>query len=333
MIRAGIFGATGYAGAELVKLLTRHAHVDIAFATSDSFAGKRLNDLYPAAPALALIASDSADLSNVDVVFLCLPHAAAAPTAIRALDAGVRVIDLSADFRLRDVATYEKWYGVTHPAPALLAEAVYGLTEIARDKLPNARLVATPGCYPTSMLLGTRPLLEAGVVTGTIISDSKSGVSGAGRKPTMTTHFVEISNNLVPYKIGQAHRHLPETVQVMKWFDPNAPELIFSPHLIPIPRGLLSTLYVPISADAPLVRTLYETMYADEPLIDVLPDGQIATVAHAVNTNKCVISVQVVGNLAIVVSVIDNLGKGAAGQAVQNMNVVFSIAETEGLHS
>ncbi len=331
MIRVGVFGATGYAGVELVKLLTRHRHVEIIFATSQTFAGKRLNDLYPAAHPVTLIEPDSADLSQIDVAFLCLPHATAAPTAVKVLAAGARVIDLSADFRINDVATYEKWYGVTHPAPELLDEAVYGLTEIARHKLPNARLVATPGCYPTSMLLGSRPLLEAGVVTGTIISDSKSGVSGAGRKPSMTTHFVEIGNNLVPYKIGQAHRHLPETQQVMKWFDPNAPELIFSPHLIPIPRGLLSTLYVPISADSVTVRKLYDEMYADEPLVDVLPDGQIATIAHAANTNKCVISVQVVGNLAIVVSVIDNLGKGAAGQALQNMNVVFGCSETEGL--
>lgn len=331
MIQAGIFGATGYAGAELVKILTRHAHVEIVFATSQTFVGKKLSDLYPTLPALELIASDSADLSQIDVAFLCLPHAAAAPTAIRALDAGVRVIDLSADFRLKDVATYEKWYGVTHPAPELLAEAVYGLTEIARDKLPNARLVATPGCYPTSMLLATRPLLEADVVTGTIISDSKSGVSGAGRKPSMLTHFVEIGNNLAPYKIGHAHRHLPETQQVMQWFNPNAPELIFSPHLIPIPRGLLSTVYVPVSADFTTVHQLFEEMYADEPLIDVLPAGQIATVAHAVNTNKCVLSVQMAGNMAIVVSVIDNLGKGAAGQGVQNMNVVFGCDETEGL--
>ncbi len=331
MIRAGIFGATGYAGAELVKLLMRHSAVEIVFATSHSFAGKRLSDLYPTAPAMTLISADSVDFSKIDVAFLCLPHAAAAPTAVKALDAGVRVVDLSADFRIKDVATYEKWYGVTHPAPELLDEAVYGLTEIAREKLVDARLVATPGCYPTSMLLGTRPLLEAGVVTGTIIADSKSGVSGAGRKPSMTTHFVEIGTNLMPYKIGQAHRHLPETRQVMKWFDPNAPDLIFSPHLIPIPRGLLSTMYVPVSADAPPIQQLYEQMYANEPLVDVLPAGQIATIAHAANTNKCVISIQVVGNIAVVVSVIDNLGKGAAGQALQNMNVVFGCEETEGL--
>ena len=331
MIRAGVYGATGYAGAELVKLLTRHAHVEVVFATSKSFAGQLLSDIHPTLPDYELIEADSADLSQIDVGFLCLPHAASAATAIKLLDAGVRVVDLSADFRLKDVETYEKWYGVTHPAPELLDEAVYGLVEHTRDQLPDARLVASPGCYPTTMLLGTRPLLQAGVVTGTIIADSKSGVSGAGRKPSMMTHFVEIGENLAPYKVGQAHRHLPETKQVMRWFNTDAPDLIFSPHLIPIPRGLLSTLYVPVSADAATVRTLFEEMYADEPLVDVLPEGKVATVAHAARTNKCVISMQMAGDVAIVVSVIDNLGKGAAGQALQAMNVMFGCAETEGL--
>ena len=334
MIRAGIFGATGYAGAELALILHRHPEVTIAFATSVTYAGERLSDHFPQAPGLPLILPEEAALSAVDVVFLCLPHGAAAATAIRALEAGVRVIDLSADFRLTDVATYERWYKTTHPAPALLAEAVYGLTEAARDQLPGARLVATPGCYPTGALLALRPVLCAGLVTQPIIIDAKSGVSGAGRSPKLNTHFVEVADNFAPYAIGRAHRHLPEMEQVARWWDPHAPALIFSPHLLPVPRGILSTIYVRLpspSFSEDKLRALYETMYAGEPFVTVLPAGSLASLAHVNHTNRCVISLTVAGGTLILTSAIDNLVKGAAGQAVQNMNVVFGIAETAGL--
>jgi N-acetyl-gamma-glutamyl-phosphate reductase len=230
MIGAGIFGATGYTGYELVKLLQRHPQVDVVFATSQSFAGQKLSEVYPQAPHLPLILGEEAPLDAVDVVFLCLPHAAAAETAVLALAAGVTVIDLSADFRLKDAVTYAAWYDKAHPAPHLLADAVYGLTEYTRDQLPGARLVATPGCYPTSILLPLRPLLTANLpITGPIIADAKSGISGAGRTPTQNTHFVEAHNNFSPYKIGRSHRHLPEIEQVMGWFRSDAPPLIFSP--------------------------------------------------------------------------------------------------------
>ena len=331
MIRAGIYGATGYAGVELVKILCRHPEVNVVFAVSRSFAGQQLSDVYVDAPALELVSAENAPLNQVDVVFLCLPHAASAPTAIKALAAGVRVIDLSADFRLNDQATYEQWYGVEHPAPELLDEAVYGLTEFSRETLRDARLVAVPGCYPTSMLLGLKPLLAADVVTGTIIADCKSGVSGAGRTPKQLTHFVEVSDNFTPYAIGRSHRHLPETEQEMRRINPNAPKLIFSPHLLPVPRGILSTLYVPVSADSQTVQQLFESSYATEPFISVLPQGKMATLAHVVRSNRVAISISMTDDMAIVVVAEDNLLKGASGQAVQDMNIMFGLNETIGL--
>lgn len=334
MINAGIFGATGYTGYELVKILQRHPQVEIVFATSQSFAGKMLSDVYPQAPHLPLFLGEDAPLSEVDVVFLCLPHAAAAETAVTALAAGVTVIDLSADFRLKDANTYASWYDKAHPAPHLLAEAVYGLTEFARDQLPGAKLVATPGCYPTSILLPLRPLLTSNLpITGPIIADSKSGITGAGRTPKQNTHFVEAQNNFSPYKIGRSHRHLPEIEQAMHWFREDAPALIFSPHLLPVERGILSTIYVNFSEPVTLddIRPYFTKMYADEPFVCLLPEGELATLAHVTHSNKCVIGLTMAGNTLIITSAIDNLVKGAAGQAVQNMNVVFGIEETVGL--
>lgn len=334
MIKAGVFGATGYTGFELAKILQRHPQVDVIFATSQSFAGKSLRDVYPQAPHLPLILGSDAPLDEVDVVFLCLPHAAAAETAVTALNAEVKVIDLSADFRLKDAATYASWYDKTHPAPHLLTEAVYGLTEFARDQLPGARLIATPGCYPTSILLPLRPLLTANLpITGPIIADAKSGISGAGRTPKQNTHFVEAHNNFFPYKIGRSHRHLPEMEQVMNWWQPEAPSLIFSPHLLPVERGILSTIYVNFTEPMPLtsIRPLFAKMYSNEPFVCLLPEGELATLAHVTHSNKCVIGLAQAGNTLIITSAIDNLVKGAAGQAVQNMNVVFGLEETLGL--
>ena len=334
MIRAGIYGATGYTGLELVKILQRHPAAEIAFVTSQTQAGKSLRDVFAGAPALPLVAGEDAPLDGVDVVFLCLPHAAAAGTAVVALAAGARVIDLSADFRLRDVATYEQWYAHTHPAPELLAEAVYGLTEVVRAELPEARLVANPGCYPTSVLLSLRPLLLSDIaITGPIIADSASGVSGAGRGLSLTSHFVEVADNYSPYKIGRAHRHLPEMEQAINWWREGAPSLIFSPHLLPVPRGILSTIYVNLTEDvsAAELRGLYMAAYESEPFVDVLPHGELATLAHANHTNRCAIALTLVGRTLILTSAIDNLVKGAAGQAVQNMNVMFGCPETEGL--
>jgi N-acetyl-gamma-glutamyl-phosphate reductase len=334
MIRTGIFGATGYTGLELAQILTRHPQTEIVFATSESYVGQTLNDIYPAAPELPLIRSADAPLAEVDVVFLCLPHGAAAETAVTCLKAGLKVIDLSADFRLKDVNTYAKWYGVTHPAPHLLAEAVYGLTEFVRDCLPGARLVANPGCYTTTNLLALQPLMAAQVkIAGTVICDSKSGVSGAGRSPKPNTHFVQVADNFTPYKIGRAHRHLPEMEAVIAGWHHQPPPLIFSPHLLPVPRGILSNLYVPLAeawTEGDL-RQLYLNTYAGEPFVKLLPAGQLASLAHVIHTNRCAISLTLADNMLIVTSATDNLIKGAAGQAVQNMNVVFEIEETSGL--
>ena len=335
MIKTGIFGATGYTGYELVKILQRHAQVEIVFATSHSFAGKMLSDVYPQAPHLPLVSGDKAPMSEVDVVFLCLPHAAAAETAVTALAAGVTVIDLSADFRLKDADTYAAWYDKAHPAPHLLAKAVYGLTEFSRNELPGAKLVATPGCYPTSILLPLRPLLKSTLpVTGPIIADSKSGTSGAGRTPKPNSHFIQVQNNCSPYKIGRSHRHLPEIEQVMNWFREDAPSLIFSPHLLPVERGILSTIYINFSAPTTLddIRPLFSQMYSNEPFVCLLPEGELATLAHVTHSNKCVIGLTMVSETTLIItSAIDNLVKGAAGQAVQNMNVVFGLEETLGL--
>lgn len=334
MIRVGVFGATGYTGYELVSILNRHPLAQICFATSESYAQKTLRAVYPAAPEIPLIAPQEAPLETTELVFLCLPHAAAASTAVTALAAGNRVIDLSADFRLKSQAVYEEWYGSTHPAPGLLSEAVYGLTEFARDDLAQARLVANPGCYTTTSLLALQPIMAAQVdITGDIIIDAKSGVSGAGRKPVSSTHFVQVANNFSPYKIGRAHRHLPEMEQVISWWHKTPPNLIFSPHLLPVPRGILANIYVPLGSNwqESQIRELYQKTYADEPFVQVLPPGELATLAHVTNSNRCVISLTFAGQMLIITSGTDNLVKGAAGQAVQNMNVMFGLEEGLGL--
>lgn len=335
MIRTGIVGASGYTGLELSRLLARHSATQITFATSESNAGSSLIDLFPTAPDLLLVSAQEAPLHHVDVVFLCLPHGAAAPAAGDALRAGARVVDLSADFRLHDPAAYHRWYGLEHPAAHLLDEAVYGLTEFARQRLPGAKLVANPGCYPTSILIPLQPLLAAGAcATHTpIIADSKSGVSGAGRAPKQHTHFVQVADNLSPYAIGRSHRHLSEMEQALSWWSKTPPALVFSPHLLPVPRGILSTIYVSLQAgwDEAAVRALYQSAYADEPFVKLLPPGQLSSLAHALYTNRCVISITVTDETLILVSAIDNLIKGAAGQAVQNMNLMFGLQETAGL--
>lgn len=334
MIRAGIFGASGYTGVELVKIFARHPHVELVFATSDSYAGKKLCDALPCPYDVPLVAHDAAPLDAIDVAFLALPHGASADFAKRVLDAGAQVIDHSADFRLHDAAVYKKWYGLDHHAPELLPQAVYGLPELHREKIKSAKLLANPGCYPTSVILGLAPILRAGASDGIIIVDSKSGVSGAGRKPTLTVHFVEVNENLSPYNIGRVHRHLSEIEQELKQIDEKT-ALIFSPHLLPISRGILSTMYVKLNAgwDEQRLRDLYTTMYCNEPFVRVLPSGQIATISHSNYSNYCTISIHYVPEVqqVIICSSIDNLIKGASGQAVQNMNLMFGIDETTGL--
>jgi len=335
MVKVTVFGATGYTGFELVSILTRHPQAQIQFVTSNTYAGRSLREIVPAAPDLRLIPPQEAPFDTTDVVFLCLPHSAAANTAIAALQANNRVIDLSADFRLQDVALYEQWYGVSHPAPELLTEAVYGLTEFARDDLPGTRLVANPGCYTTTSLLALQPIIASQIkLSGDIIIDAKSGVSGAGRTPKTHTHFVAVADNFSPYSIGRAHRHLPEMEQAISWWRKDPPRLIFSPHLLPVPRGILANIYVPLGSgwQENQIRELYSDTYKNEPFVQILPPGELATLAHVTHTNRCAISLTFAADMLILTSATDNLLKGAAGQAVQNMNVMFGIEEETGLH-
>jgi N-acetyl-gamma-glutamyl-phosphate reductase len=335
MVNVGIYGVTGYAGYELLRWLGRHRQARVVFTTSESQAGKSLAAVFPGPLDAPLLAPDDAPLGAADVVFLGLPHGVAAQTARRARAAGVRVIDLSADFRLAAPQEYTRWYGHEHPAPELLP-APYGIPELHRAALADAALIANPGCYPTSVLLGLAPLLRAGALTDpTIIVDAKSGVSGAGRAPKQNTHFVEVNESLAPYSIGHVHRHVGEMEQeAARLAGDQAPQIVFSPHLLPISRGILSTIYVRIPPDwsEERVRALYAEQYAGEPFVRLLPAGQLATIAHTAHTNLCTISLTLAHpGLLIVVSSIDNLVKGAAGQAIQNMNVMFGLEETEGL--
>jgi N-acetyl-gamma-glutamyl-phosphate reductase len=335
VIKVGIYGATGYTGLELIRILRRHPEVAFEFATSESWSGGRLSDVFPVPYDLPLLSDADADPGSVEAVFCCLPHGAAMPKAAAAQSAGARVIDLSADFRLRDPAVYEEWYKVAHSAPDLLPAAVYGLPEVYREAIRGAGLVANPGCYPTSVLLALYPLLKAGLVAaGSIIADSKSGVSGAGRKPSLKTHFVEANENLSPYNIGRAHRHLPEMAQEIDRLGGDATRFFFVPHLVPVSRGILSTVYIPVSPllTGEYLHSTFQDTYADEPFVWLLPQGQLVSMAHAVYTNRCALSLTLAGpGQLIVCSAIDNLIKGAAGQAVQNLNLMFDLDETMGL--
>ena len=335
-INVGVFGASGYTGFETVGLLRRHEGINLVFATSESAAGQRLSDIYPTSWDVPLVAQAEAPLDQVEAVFCCLPHAASMPTVKAARQAGVRVVDLSADFRLTDAALYEKWYGVAHEAPVLLQEAVYGIPEVNRFEVRETDLLANPGCYPTSVLLALYPLLKAGLLdrTAAIIADSKSGVSGAGRKATLKTHFVEANENLSPYNIGQNHRHVAEMAETISKLGGVGDKLIFSPHLVPISRGMLSTIYVLLSEDTSpeTAYQLFAETYANEPFIQLLAPGQLATMAHTQRTNRCALSITPVNPRQLILcSSIDNLGKGAAGQAVQNFNIMLGLDETMGL--
>lgn len=334
-IRVGIVGATGYTGVELLRLLAAHPHVALTCITSRGEAGRLVSNLFPSLRGfvdLAFSDPTQADLAACDLVFFATPNGVAMQQAPGLLDAGVRVIDLAADFRIKDVAVWEKWYGMSHACPALVAEAVYGLPEIYREQIRKARLVANPGCYPTAVQLGFLPLLAAGVVdTTTLIADAKSGVSGAGRKAEVHTLFAEAGDNFKAYGVG-GHRHLPEIRQGLAHICGQEVGLTFVPHLAPLIRGIHATLYAREMRAADL-QQLYATHYANEPFVDVLPPGAHPETRSVRGANLCRIAAHRPqgGNTIVVLSVIDNLVKGAAGQAVQNMNIMFGFAETTGL--
>ena len=336
-LRIAVLGASGYTGADLVRLALTHPNVEITALSANSKAGQTIAEVWPhfaAYPKLPrLCRSEDIDWTTVDVVFGCLPHATSAELLSR-ID-GPRIIDLSADFRLRNAQVYADWYGGTHPAPAMLPEAVYGLTEFARDALPQARIVACPGCYPTAALLALLPLVEAGAISPDRITiNALSGVSGAGRGLKEANLFPEVAEAVHPYGIGR-HRHMPEIEQEIGARSGRAVTVSFTPHLVPMNRGELETIVVDLAADrvAADLRAIYEARYAGEPFVHLLPDGVAPATRMVRGSNHCVVNVFAdrVPGRAIIVVAIDNLVKGSSGQAIQNMNLMFGLPETAGL--
>lgn len=336
MIKIGIVGATGYTGVELMRLLARHPEARIEVVTSRSEAGKAVSDYFPSLRGITdqvYVEPDVDRLATCDVVFFATPNGTAMQSTPALLDKGTRVIDLSADFRLKDVADWEKWYGMKHGCPDLVAEAVYGLPEVNRAAIKKARLIANPGCYPTAVQLGFLPLLENNLVDpASLIADAKSGVSGAGRKMSLTYHFSEASDSFMAYGAG-GHRHLPEIRQGLQNASGHPVGLVFVPHLLPMIRGIHATLYATLIDPSVDLQSVYEKRYRDEPFVDVMPAGSHPNTNTVRGTNVCRISVfkPQGGRMALILAVEDNLVKGAAGQAIQNMNLMFGIPETTGL--
>jgi len=336
VIKAGIVGGTGYTGVELLRLLAMHPDVDVQVVTSRAEKGLRIDSVYPSLRGfndLVFVEPTAENLTACDVVFFATPNATAMHMAKELLSAGVKIIDLSADFRLKDVAVWEEWYGAKHVCPDLLEQAVYGLPETNREAIKNAQLVANPGCYPTATQLGFLPLVKAGIVdTSMLISDAKSGVSGAGRSASVVGLMSESGESFKAYGVP-GHRHLPEISQELDNIS-NAPvSLTFTPHLVPMVRGIHATLYAPLKNKEVDLQKLFEEFYADEPFVDVLPAGAHPDTGDVRGTNRCQIAVHQPqnGGVVTVLSVIDNLVKGASGQAIHNMNIMFGLDEQAGL--
>lgn len=341
MIKVGVIGGTGYTGVELLRLLALHPQVELKVITSRAEAGRKVADLFPNLRGhvdLTFSEPDDKLLSACDVVFSATPNGVAMQHARTLLGAGVRLIDLAADFRIKDVALWEKWYGMTHACPELVAEAVYGLPEVNRERIRKARLIANPGCYPTAVQLGFLPLIEQGLVDPScLIADCKSGVSGAGRKAEVHTLFSEASDNFKAYAVA-GHRHWPEIKQGLEQVHGAGLGLTFVPHLTPIIRGIHATLYARLKRTDVDIQEVFEARYAQEPFVDVLPPKSHPETRSVRGANTCRIAVhrpphdaQGGGDVVVVLVVIDNLVKGAAGQAVQNMNIAFGLDERAGL--
>jgi len=335
MIKIGIVGGTGYTGVELLRLLAAHPEAELSLITSRSEAGLPVADMFPNLRGhvdLDFSAPDEAALAACDLVFFATPNGVAMQSVPSLLAAGVRVIDLAADFRLKDTGEWAHWYGMPHACPEVLAEAVYGLPEVNREAIRGARLIANPGCYPTAVQLGLLPLLEQGLVEpGQIIADCKSGVSGAGRKASVATLLCETSESFKAYAVP-GHRHWPEIRQGLNAVADDV-GLTFVPHLVPMLRGIHATLYATLTDSDADLQALFERRYADEPFVDVLPAGSHPETRSVKGANTCRIAVHRPqdGDTVVVLSVIDNLVKGAAGQAVQNMNILFGLPERSGL--
>ncbi|MDH5695225.1 MAG: N-acetyl-gamma-glutamyl-phosphate reductase [Dehalococcoidia bacterium] len=337
--KVGIINVTGYTGVELARLLYHHPQVELTSVTGRSAAGQRLGTVFPHLASLDL--TIEAELGDVELAFSAMPHKESAKEVIPLLNSGIKVVDISADFRLKDTAEYQRWYGFTHPAPQLLGQAVYGLTELYRSQVASAQLVANPGCYPTAAILALAPVIKARLIEPNVIIDSKSGVSGAGRTLSMQTHFSEANEDATAYAL-EGHRHLPEITQELKQLCPEKPPSVtFVPHLVPMTRGILTTCYAPIASgklatgkkgDKEL-RQLYLDFYKDEPfvrIVDFPPHTK-----HTSGNNLCLVYPTIdhrAGRL-IVISCIDNLIKGAGGQAIQNMNLMLGLPETTGLQA
>ncbi len=336
MIRVGIVGGTGYTGVELLRLLLAHPHVDLAVITSRGEAGTPVAQMFPNLRGhcdLAFTEPDSDQLSSCDLVFFATPNGIAMQWAEQLLAKDVRVIDLAADFRLKDVVEWQQWYGQQHSCPELLGTAVYGLCEMNREQIRDARLVANPGCYPTVVQLGYLPLLEQNLIETTgLIADCKSGVSGAGRGTNVANLLCEAGESFKAYAVG-GHRHLPEICQGLRSVTSGEVGLTFVPHLTPMIRGMHVTLYAELTDSDVDVQKLYVERYKKEPFVDVLPEGVFPETRSVRGANMCRIAVcrPQKGRRVVVMAVIDNLVKGAAGQAVQNMNIMFGLAETTGL--
>ncbi|BBP02197.1 N-acetyl-gamma-glutamyl-phosphate reductase [Sulfuriferula nivalis] len=335
MIKVGIVGGTGYTGVELLRLLALHPQVELAAITSRKEAGMRVADMFPNLRGhvdLAFSDPEQADLASCDVVFFATPNGIAMQQARELLAAGVRVIDLAADFRIKDLVVWSKWYGMEHACPELVEEAVYGLPEVNREQIKTARLIANPGCYPTAVQLGFLPLLAAGVAdTSCLIADAKSGVSGAGRGASVRALFAESADSFAAYG-ASGHRHLPEISQGLAGFSGKNVNFTFVPHLTPLIRGIHATLYARVTHGVD-IQALFEQRYQNEPFVDVMPAGSHPETRSVRGANTCRISWHRPqnGDMVVVLSVIDNLVKGAAGQAVQNMNIMFGFAESMGL--
>jgi N-acetyl-gamma-glutamyl-phosphate reductase len=338
MIKVGIVGGTGYTGVELLRLLAVHPKAQIRAITSRGEAGKKVADLFPSLRGhidLAFSEPDPKALAACDVVFSATPNGVAMTHARDLVAAGVKLIDLAADFRLRDPAVWEKWYGMPHACPELLAEAVYGLPELNRERIRKARVVGNPGCYPTAVQLGFLPLIEKGLIdTSLLVADCKSGVSGAGRKAEVHTLFSEASDNFKAYGVP-GHRHWPEIRQGLDAAAGNAVGLTFVPHLTPMIRGIHATLYARLTDRSADLQALYAQRYANEPFVDVLPAKSHPDTRSVRASNVCRIAIHRPqdGDVVVVLAVIDNLVKGAAGQAVQNMNILFGLDERTGLEA
>jgi N-acetyl-gamma-glutamyl-phosphate reductase len=336
--RVGIINVTGYAGVELARLLYQHPEVELTSVTGRSAAGQGLGNVFPHLPGTGLTIESK--LGEVDFAFSALPHKESAQEVIPLLKRGLKIVDISADFRLKDAAEYPQWYGFTHPAPQLLEQAVYGLTELYRSQVKSAQLVANPGCYPTGAILALAPAVKEGLIEPDIIIDSKSGVSGAGRSLSMSTHYAEANEDTTAYALG-GHRHLPEVIQELKKLNTTrTPAITFVPHLLPMTRGILTTAYAKLSGKMAAgkkgeeeLTSLYRDFYRDEPFVRVVESPPHTK--HTWGSNNCLIHPAIdhrTGRL-IVISCIDNLVKGAAGQAIQNMNLMLGLPETTGLQS